>query len=106
MKEDPHEIVAIVNKGDIKYLRSEVFSIFLLPAKSLGPCYRALVEKLTLAQVDNKFSAFYGNLRSITMFSKPVTDQAPRPYGCSPHCQNLFLFTITGFLDFVHCPVF
>jgi hypothetical protein len=88
MTEGPCEIIARVNKGGLQNLRFEDFSISSLPTKILSTWSRVLLEKLTLAQVDNKFSAFYGILRFITMFSEPATDQTPQPYGSSPHCQT------------------
>jgi hypothetical protein len=51
-----------------------------------------LLEKLIVAaQVGNKFPAFYGTPRLITVFTRATTGPYPEPDESSPHPLTLFL---------------
>jgi len=65
---------------------------YTLPRRTylLTPWNTALLEKLTGFQLVNKFLAFYGTRRFITVFTVPATCPYPEPARSSPY-PHIFL---------------
>jgi hypothetical protein len=57
---------------------------------ALAPQSRDILEKLTVAQLDKKFPAFYGTQRSLPYSQEPATGNS-EPDESRPHTPILFL---------------
>lgn len=73
-----------------KYKLKKHGTFYKLAVASLT-LWSSVFEKLTVTQLIKKFTAFLGNRKFITMFTKAANGSYPEPHEPSPHSQTIFL---------------